>query len=193
MSIPAPEPQVIDVDGVQALVVGGTVQSIAVTPGAKVGSYWQAMLPDQRPTRVLLLGLGAGTLAHLLTQRFGAVPMVGVEVCPEVVALARAHFDLDRLAHLRVVVADAFAFVTTCTDCFDQIYVDLFVGKELARGVVARPFLRQLRRLAALRGTVTFNFFHDRRSGERLHRLRRVFSVVRPIEVGKNLVVWCRP
>lgn len=187
------QPILVEVDGMRAIVIGGVIQSVAVDQLPPVGSYWHAMLPDRRPANVLLLGLGGGTLAHLLTLRFGPLRIVGVDASASMVALARAAFGLDELAHLEIVVADAFAFVTSCVERFDQIYVDLFVGAEMARGVIARPFLRQLCRLLSPGGTVTFNLSHDRRSGERLHRLRTVFGVVRPTVVGKNVVVSCRP
>lgn len=191
--MPESRPILVEVDGTRAIVMGGVIQSMAIDQLLPSESYWHAMLPDRRPASVLLLGLGGGTLVHLLTRRFGPLRMVGVDASVPMVDLARTAFGLAELAHLEIVVADAFAFVATCADQFDDIYVDLFVGPEIARGVVARPFLRQLCRLLSPGGTVTFNLPLDRRNGQRLHRLRTVFGVVRPTIVGKNVVVSCRP
>ena len=37
------------------------------------------MLPQERPSNVLILGLGGGTIAQFLTQRWGPLPITGVE------------------------------------------------------------------------------------------------------------------
>jgi len=180
-----------DDGGRLALLVDGVVQSVAVD-GADLGeSYWSAMVPDVRPRSALLLGLGAGTIARLLTDRFGPVPIVGVERDPAVVALGRAHFGLD-LPNLEVVVEDAFAFVDTCSQTFDLIGVDLYDGLVLARGTLAKPFLRRLRALLAPGGCVVLNLTLSRRLPRQLHRLSQVFHVARTVDAGFNVVVYCQ-
>src|SRR5262249_29787731 len=74
-----PRVRVAEDEGQRALLVDGVVQSVAVEGPVLGPGYWPAMLPDARPRRALLLGLGAGTIAHLLVRRFGPVAMVGVE------------------------------------------------------------------------------------------------------------------
>ncbi len=182
--------RVAEDEGQRALLVDGVVQSVAVE-GPELGpGYWPHMLPDVRPRRALLLGLGGGTIAHLLVRRFGPVPMVGVEADPEVLALARAEFGLD-LPSLAVVEGDALAYVAACTERFDYVCVDLYRGAEFERGVLARPVLRALKRLLLPGGLVVFNLFRDRRTERRLHRLRQVFPWVAAEPVGKNVVVRC--
>ncbi len=90
--------------------VGGVIQSVKVderyTP-----DVWDAMLPRRRPVNALILGLGGGTIATLMTRRWGALPIVGVERDPQVVTLARREFGLNALPNLHIVTDDAFAFV----------------------------------------------------------------------------------
>jgi spermidine synthase len=174
------------------LLVDGVVQLIPAefpitSPEA---GYWAAMVPDQRPAHALLLGLGIGTVARLLEARFGSVRMTGVDDDPDVVALAE--LELADLAGLSIVRVDAFAFVQRCEDRFDLACVDLFRGGQMEPGVVRRPFLRRLRALLAPRGLAAFNLFLDRRTATRLHRIERVFRVLRTVPAGKNLVVWAR-
>src|SRR5438067_13106073 len=96
--------------GRRALIVDGAVQSVAAEDGHRGSGYWAAMIPNVRPRRALILGLGAGTVAHLLTRRFGPVPIVAVDDDPETVEVARGEFGLD-LENLEIVIADAFEFV----------------------------------------------------------------------------------
>jgi spermidine synthase len=175
-------------DGQRALLVDGVVQSVAVEPTGEVVGYWSALLPDRRPRRALVLGLGGGTLVHLLHRRFGPLPVFGVEMDAEVLETARRAFGLD-LPLLTVVEQDAFVYVERCDDRFDYICVDLFRGGQLDGRIVGRPFLRQLRKLAMPGAEITINLFQDRRSQTRLQRLARVLSVRSTEVVGKNLVV----
>src|SRR6185437_684947 len=58
--------------------VGGDIQSIGVD-ACYQADIWDALLPHNQPANALILGLGGGTVAHLMTQRFGPLPITGVE------------------------------------------------------------------------------------------------------------------
>ena len=148
------------------------------------------MVPDYRPTRAVLLGLGGGTVARLLHARFGPIPLVGVDDDPAVIALAES--ELADLEGLEIVRADAFRYVAESAERFDLACVDLYRGAQLQAAIVGRPFLRRLRALLAPRGQAAFNLFLDRRTDVRTRRIARVFRVLRTVQVGKNVVVWCR-
>ena len=183
--------QVRDDRGRRALTVNGVVQSVAVED-AGPGQYWRAMLPDVRPARALLLGAGGGTLAALLTRRFGGVRIVAVDDDPCVVAVARQSFYLA-LPNVDVVLADAFAFAAACPARFDFIAVDLFRGGERPRGMLGRPFLNHLRRLAASdRTPIAINVFRDRETATSISRISRALTVVRRVNAGGNIIVHCR-
>src|SRR3954454_19502731 len=83
-------PRIGEDGGRTALLVDGVVQSVAVSSPDQADGYWWDMLPDVRPRRALLLGLGGGTVAQLLQQRFGDVALVGVESDERVLTLARS-------------------------------------------------------------------------------------------------------
>ncbi len=191
-----------------ALKVGGVTQSISVASADEAddelhGGYWRQMLPERCPERALLLGLGGGAIATLLARRCPAARMVGVERDPEVLALARQFFGLDTLTHLRIVEADAFAWVAaqvgpereppSDAERFDYICVDLFEAGRLVAGTLATAFLRQIATLLTPGGVATFNLMVTGRTPEQLHRLRRVFTIEREIRLHGNLVVHLTP
>jgi spermidine synthase len=182
---------VIETDGRRELCVGGVVQSVDLESAAG-REYWNAMLPDRRPSRALLLGAGGGTLAALLRRRFGSLPIVAVDDDPRVVAVGRVCFYLA-MAGVQVILADAFRFAATTPGRFDYIAVDLFHGAERPRETVGRPFLRDLARIAGPSGAISINLFRDRRVDTAVARIERVLMVSRRIEAGKNVVLHCRP
>ncbi len=185
-------PLVEERDGRKALVVGGYVQSISVEED-HVWDVWDALIPRQRhPWRVLILGSGGGTIATLLTQRFGPIAITAIERDPEIVRLSREEFGLSALTNVTIIEADAFTWVDSCDQTFDLICVDLYVAGNLVHGTLATPFLRQLASLLIPGGIVTFNLFRTRRIPEQLHRLQHIFTIIERIEVGGNIIVHLR-
>lgn len=186
-------PRVEDRAGRKALVVGNYVQSIAVDD-QHVFDVWDAFVPRHRhPWRALILGAGGGTIATLLTRRFGPIAITAIERDPAVAVLARDEFGLAALPNVELVVADAFAWVAAAPDSatqrFDLICVDLYVAGEMAHGVFATAFLRQIAMLLTPGGIAAFNLFKTKRIPEQLHRLGRVFNVIDQIDIGGNIVV----
>jgi spermidine synthase len=186
--VEVPRVRIAEDDGRRALLVDGVVQSVAVEPGLEVGGYWSSLLPSVRPQRALILGLGGGTLVHLLRRRFGDVSIVGVEVDENVLALAESELGLS-VPNLEVFHQDAFAYIGQCSDRFDYVCVDLFRGGQFERGCLKRPFLRRLKQLAAPRAEIVLNLFKDRRTARYVQRVSRVLAVRSTHTVGKNVVV----
>lgn len=171
--------------GRRALFVDGVVQSVA--PEDAADGYWSAMLPEAAPQSALLLGVGGGTVPHLLLRRFGALPMIAVDNSAAMLATARVAFgELPECVAL--VEADAFAYVHSGAQRFGYIAVDLYSADRLARGVLALPFLRALAARLEPGGTVAINLFNDAQLAERRLRLERVFDCVAVRVVGANAI-----
>jgi spermidine synthase len=170
--------------------VDGVIFSVAVKEGKPTVGYWTAMLPAGRPRSALLLGLGGGTLAQLLTRHAPGVQIVGVDIDPGVVAFGRERFGLA-LSNLRVVIADAFAYVYRAAERFDFIAVDLFVGRHLHRGILAKPFLQRLASRLAPGGEIVINLLKHPQNPRHLDRFREVLTVHRVEQLPSNLIVRC--
>lgn len=178
--------------GRAALLVDGVVQSISPEDGLADGGYWAAMLPDLRPHRALILGLGGGTLARLLQARWGGVSIVGVDDDEDVLGVATELGWLPRDAGLEVVRLDAFAYVQACRDRFDYVAVDLFRGERLERRAFGKPFLRRLRSMLEPHGRLAINLFSDRRTADRVARIAELFDLRDRRWVGGNVIVHAR-
>lgn len=191
------EPALGSHDGRAALLLDGAVQSVAVPPdGGEPRGYWPALLPDARPERALVLGLGGGTVVRLLGRRFTPPPAVtGVDDDPRILALARQAFGLD-LPGLDVVQDDARRCLPAAAargERFDLVVIDLFRDGAVPGFVVGRRFLRAVSAVLAPGGLLTINFSRGRGHRERLRRLARHFVPERLSATGMNLVVHARP
>lgn len=133
----APRTQVVRRAGALELRVRGTFASCYRPGSALTGSVWDAIaaallaLPPRRAPSVLLLGLGGGSAARVARALAPAARIVGVEIDPEVVALARRHFDLDALG-VEVIEADASEYLARAGERFDAVLDDVFVGSGRA-------------------------------------------------------------
>jgi len=180
-----------DYEGHRVLMQDGVILSAAVTDAEPPFGYWTAMLPERIPGSALLLGLGAGTLAHLLTRRVPGIRIVGVDIDSRLIEFARQHFDLA-LPNLEVVIGDAFAYAAQCREHFDYVAVDLFCGHAFQRGALSKPFLRHLATIAGPVGEIVVNLFKDRRGDVYARRLARILAIHRVDRLTYNIVVHCR-
>ncbi|PTL84713.1 spermidine synthase [Vitiosangium sp. GDMCC 1.1324] len=105
--------------------------------------------------RVLLLGLGAGTSARGLLETYPGAQVVGVELDPEVVRLARAHFALS--PEVEVHVGDARAFLAGDTRRYDAIIVDAFRFPYVPFHLTTREFMQAVAEHLAPGGIACFN------------------------------------
>ena len=177
-------------DGRKVLRVGGIIQSLSVD-SSYTPDIWDGMLPDIQPSNALILGLGSGTIAGLMTRRWGSLPITGVERDPAVAWLARHEFGLDGLPHVRIVVDDAFDFVRDCSEQFDIICVDLYVAGKMSHGVLGASFLTDVARLLSPDGVATFNFWRSSYLPDQIRRLSRVLDPRLSVEVDDNIIVHC--
>lgn len=178
-------------DGRKVLRVGGVIQSVSPDPASP--DVWDAMLPDiqPRPASALILGLGGGTIATLMTQRWGLLSITGVERDPAVVRLARHEFGLGAMPNLTVEVADAFAYVRKCPQRFDLICVDLYVAGKMAHGVLGGAFLRDIARCLTPNGIAAFNLWRSPYLPDQMRRVARTLSLQSTITVDGNVIVFC--
>jgi spermidine synthase len=177
-------------EGHRVLIADGVIHSVALGKEDPPFGYWVAMLPERPPRSALLLGVGGGTLAHLLTRHHPTIGILGVDSNTDLITFARTHFALD-LPNLEIVLDDAFAFVERTDRQFDYVAVDLFNGHTLPRAVLGRPFLRRLRAIVSADGEIAFNLFHDRRSKQHLARIARLLTIRRTEWLPFNVVAHC--
>ncbi|XBH58381.1 uncharacterized protein [Aegilops tauschii subsp. strangulata] len=134
---------VIDSPSNRYLVLDPTrnVHSILPKKGAWTNSYWDecVSLPTVVPRGpVALLGLGAGTAAHMMLEVWPWIQLIGWEIDPTVIELSRDYFGMSTLekttelgGSLSVHIGDALSPSATVEGGFAGIVVDLFADGEV--------------------------------------------------------------
>lgn len=117
------------------------------------------------PKRVLMIGLGAGSLAKYFHRFVPQCKVTVVEIDPRVVQVARASFRLpDEDARLAIVIGDGAEYITRRSSYWDAILVDGFDHKANAGELTTEPFYLNCRAALTPRGLASFNLFGQRRS-----------------------------
>ena len=110
------------------------------------------------PRDVLLIGLGAGSLAKFIYHKLPHARITVVEIDPQVEVVARLHFKLpnDPL-RLRVVIGDGARFLLQDGGQYDYILVDGFDKNGKAGVLDTEPFYQACRARLADRGLLSVN------------------------------------
>ncbi len=110
------------------------------------------------PRDVLLVGLGAGSLAKFIYHKLPETRITVVEIDPQVEIVARLHFKLpDDPLRLRVIIGDGARYMLNDDQAFDYILVDGF-DKDGRAGVLdTEPFYQACRARLTARGLLSVN------------------------------------
>jgi len=116
------------------------------------------------PQRVLLIGLGAGSLTKFFYHHVPQAKLTVVEIDPRVLGVAQMHFRLPgEDARLRVVIGDGADYVARKTAYWDAILVDGFDHRARAGALDTEPFYLACRAALRPQGLLAVNLFGQRR------------------------------
>jgi len=147
------------------------------------------------PRRVLMVGLGGGSLAKFVYHRLpGAVTEV-LEVNPQVVSIARRLFELPAAdARLTVRVCDAAQFIAAAAGGFDAILVDGYDGDSQVAELATREFYANCRRRLERGGVLVVNLWgSDFRFDDNVARIENAFpsaTLCLPADKPGNVIVF---
>ncbi len=142
--------------------------------------------------KVLILGFGAGSVAHILQNENrcnGAI--TGVEIDKQVVDLAKKYFNLDTLKNLTLHIADAADFVENDTAFYNLVVIDLFIDFRTPEKFLASGFLQKVYNRLSPSGMVLYNFllydFESKQKAKVLEdNFRNLFSNTKVLTLSKH-------
>ena len=110
--------------------------------------------------RMLVLGLGGGSLPMFLHKNFPQAIIDIAEIDPAVVAVAKKFFDVREDERLRIHLGDARSFVqASAPGRYDLILVDAYGAHSAPAHLTTREFALSLRRAIAAEGVVIGNLW----------------------------------
>lgn len=132
--------------------------TLAVTPAA---------------TRVLMIGLGGGTIVKRMWRDYPLIHIDVAEVDPRVAELARTHFALPDDERIVVHVGDGRKLLESTETTYDIVIVDAFDDDRVPLPLVTEEFGRSVITHLEPDGVLAYNF-HGSVSGDRSKPFRRL-------------------
>jgi spermidine synthase len=151
------------------------------------------LLFNRVPERILMLGLGGGSLAKFCYRHLPATAVTAVEVNPDVVLLREEFGVPSDDNRFRVIREDGAAYVRCLPSCKDVILADACDHEGVAPELNDREFYRNACRSLSPGGVFVANVCGDEYSrAAHLLRIRQVFGddlLVLPVPSARNIIV----
>lgn len=135
-------------------------------PKAMVFTYTKmmmsALLLNPDPQRVLIAGLGGGTLPMALAELFPEAQIDIVEIDPAVVMVAKRFFGFEETHKLKVFTQDARVFTKRAlirNATYDLIMLDAYNGDYIPEHLMTREYLNETKSLLTDNGIIAANTF----------------------------------
>lgn len=139
-------------------------------PERLVFRYTQMMMAalylDPAPRRVLVLGLGGGTLPTALANLPSTTQIDVVEIDPAVTRVAEKYFGFRPGGKVRVIEEDGRVFVKRALRAgrqYDLVMLDAFDHEYIPEHLLTREFLTEVKGLLGEHGVLAANTFSNSR------------------------------
>lgn len=154
------------------------------------------LLLDPKPQKILMVGLGGGSIPHALSVLYPTATIDVVEIDPTVVKMAKEYFHFNETDNMHVAVSDARVFVRRAGLAhkhYDLIILDAFSGDYIPEHLMTKEFLQEARNLLTDKGVLVANTFsisklYDHESTTYQSVFHQFFNVKRP-EISANRII----
>ena len=114
-----------------------------------------AFRPDAK--RMLIIGLGGGSIPKKLQKEFPSLEIDVAEIDPEVVQIAKSHFNVRENKNLRIYTQDGRLFLTRAQNQYDIILLDAYYADAMPFHLATREFFELAQRKLSPNGIVVAN------------------------------------
>lgn len=200
-----------DLQGIR-LIVGGVSQS-----GWSMKSVWKKGLYRIKdylvsPDRVLILGLGGGSAAEVVTNIWNNTNITGVDIDASMVDLGKKYLKLGKIENIKFVITDAYRWVLDnqpgkvsqtrekrkkARALYDLILVDVYRGDRIPDAFRREVFLKAVKNMLTSYGIVAYNHLYgpsDKENAKNLQKmLRKIYPKVVAFYPSSNVIFICFP
>lgn len=151
------------------------------------------LLFHPRPKRIVLIGLGGGSLIKFCYHRMPGTQLTAVELNPDVIALRDAFSVPPDDARLQILEADGAEFIETTEKGIDVLLVDAFDKTGFAPSLANRQFFENAYEKLAGNGVLVINLAGEKETyagliGEAMHVFDDQVIVISVPEDGNHML-----
>lgn len=111
--------------------------------------------PDAK--KILIIGLGGGSIPKKLNKEFPNLEIDAVEIDPEVIKMAKDHFNVKESKNLRVHAQDGRLFLTRTQAQYDIILLDAYFTDAMPFHLATKQFFELAQKRLTPNGIVVAN------------------------------------
>lgn len=152
------------------------------------------LLFNPKPKRVLLIGLGGGSIAKFCYRRLPGAQMTVVELDPHVLAYRDEFLVPADTERFRIIEGDGAEYVANMDEKVDALLVDAFDENGVAPALADDTFFQNAYRRLSGKGILIMNIAGDRGDyGDHVDRLCAVFGdrvLAMSVKDGGNLIAF---
>lgn len=131
---------------------------------AYVRMVFAGLLVNPNPRKILVVGLGGGSIPTTLTELFPEASIDIVEIDDAVVRVAKKYFSFAENDNMTVSVSDARVFIRRANlrgDQYDMIILDAFTGDYIPEHLMTREFFEEVKQLMTADAALVANTFSN--------------------------------
>lgn len=120
------------------------------------------LLINPKPERILIIGLGGGTMSNTLHQLLPDSQIDNVEIDQSVIKVARQYFGFIENENIKTFSQDGRVFIKRALlkkQTYDWIILDAFDGDYIPEHLMTKEFLVEVKALLTEQGILTANTF----------------------------------
>ena len=121
-----------------------------------------SLLVNPEPKRILIIGLGGGTMSNTLAALYPKSKIDNVEIDPAVIKVAREYFEFFENEKVKTYAQDGRIFIKRALmkkHTYDWIILDAFDGDYIPEHLIAKEFLTEAKGLLTDNGILSANTF----------------------------------
>tara|TARA_R110001592_G_scaffold172920_2_gene411484 strand:+ start:805 stop:1713 length:909 start_codon:yes stop_codon:yes gene_type:complete len=121
-----------------------------------------SLLINTQPKRILIIGLGGGTMSNTLAQLYPQSQIDNVEIDPAVIKVARDYFGFFENDKIKTYTQDGRIFIKRALlkkQTYDWIILDAFNGDYIPEHLMTKEFLQETKALLSDNGILSSNTF----------------------------------
>jgi spermidine synthase len=125
---------------------------------------YAGFLISNLPSKILLAGLGGGSMVHFTNYYFPQIQMDVVEIDPDVIKIAKTYFSLKEKSGTKIYNEDIYKFLKNTNLKYDLIFMDAFLKPSSTTDPTGvnlkqkeKDFFQDLKNHLNPKGVVVFN------------------------------------
>jgi spermidine synthase len=113
----------------------------------------------EEPKRVLIVGLGGGTLPMFYRKHYPQMKIDVVDLDPEVINVAKNYFGFKEDDNMKAYAKDGRKFIEDAKEPYDIIFLDAFSADSIPYDLVTREFLQAVKKALGPKGVAVSNLW----------------------------------